>query len=75
MSLELFVDKNYPFSAPRVRFMNNCHNFQLDDYLNYPSQLFLWPRLASSYSAARRRVAHPNRMSWSITPYLLICCD
>jgi hypothetical protein len=52
MSLELFIPKNYPFAAPHVRFMNNCHNFQLDDHLHYPHQLFLWRKLAGSYGAA-----------------------
>ena len=54
LCLQLFVGKSYPFTAPRVRFMNNCHNMQLDDHLLHINQLFVWPRLASSYSATTR---------------------
>jgi hypothetical protein len=35
--------------------MNNCHNFQLDDELLYPHQLFLWGALEERYSHAMRQ--------------------
>jgi hypothetical protein len=55
MTLELFISQTYPFRAPHVRFFNNCHNFQLEDHLLYPHQLFLWRALADRYSAQTRQ--------------------
>ncbi len=54
MSLEVFVGSGYPFKPPHVRFTDNCYNFQLDDHLHFPSQLFVWPKLATAYNASTR---------------------